>query len=254
MFRSGTTFLLNAASFLGVIAVLSAWERPRHEGRLPPEDLFGAIRAGIRYVRHSRELKTVLVRALSFILCGSAPWALLPLFALKTLGLGPSGYGALVGFFGVGAVAGAFFLPRLRRATSAERVTTVAVLAFAAISLVLGFTRNGKLVGLALGIGGAAWLILLSSLDLAASGFAEAQPAPGGRVLPARVLRWSWPQLSAEDASRGNSITNLVPRPSSDSTEMRPPCLSTMPWEIESPRPVPFPTGFVVKKGSKIRL
>ena len=168
MFGPGTTFLLNAASFLGVIAVLAGWERPRHESRLPPEDLFGAIRAGIRYVRHSTELKTVLVRALSFILFGSAPWALLPLFARRTLGLGPSGYGALLGFFGVGAVAGAFCLPRLRRATSAERVTTGAVLAFAAISLVLGLTRNVKLVGLALGIGGAAWLILLASLNLAA--------------------------------------------------------------------------------------
>src|SRR5208283_2925216 len=168
MFGPGTTFLLNAASFLGVIAVLAGCKRLQHESRLPAEDLFGAIRAGIRYVRHSTELKTVLVRALSFILFGSAPWALLPLFARRTLGLGPSGYGALLGFFGVGAVAGAFCLPRLRRATSAERVTTGAVLGFAAISLVLGLTRNVKLVGLALGIGGAAWLILLASLNLAA--------------------------------------------------------------------------------------
>ncbi|HME72692.1 MAG TPA: MFS transporter, partial [Myxococcota bacterium] len=165
---SGPTFLLNAASFLGVIAVLARWERPRRESRLPPEDLYGAIRAGIRYVRHSTQLTTVLVRALSFILCGSVVWALLPLFARETLGLGPSGYGALLGFFGAGAVSGAFLLPRLRRALSAERVATGSVLAFAAVTLVLGLARDGKLVGIALVIGGAAWLILLSSLNLAA--------------------------------------------------------------------------------------
>ena len=31
---------------------------------------------------------------------------------------------------------------------------------------------------------------------------------------------------------------------------MRPPCSRTMPWLIESPRPVPSPSGLVVKNGS----
>lgn len=165
---SGPTFLLNAVSFLGVIAVLARWNRPPRESRLPPEDLFGAIRAGIRYVRHSRPLTTVLVRAFSFILFGSAPWALLPLFARQTLGLGPSGYGVLLGFFGAGAVCGAFLIPRLRGATSAERVATGSVLTFATATLALGLTRNPGLVATALGLAGAAWLILLSSLNFAA--------------------------------------------------------------------------------------
>ena len=32
---------------------------------------------------------------------------------------------------------------------------------------------------------------------------------------------------------------------------MRPPCFCTMPYDSDSPSPVPWPTGLVVKKGSK---
>ena len=37
------------------------------------------------------------------------------------------------------------------------------------------------------------------------------------------------------------------------STWMSPPWPFTMPWTTERPSPVPSPTGFVVKNGSKIR-
>ena len=47
-------------------------------------------------------------------------------------------------------------------------------------------------------------------------------------------------------------ITNVLPWPSLDSTAMAPLCCSMMLWHMESPRPVPLPTSFVVKNGSKI--
>ncbi len=164
----GPTFLLNAASFLAVIAVLLRWERPASEAQLPPEHLVGAMRAGVRYVRHSPGLKTVLVRGATFMLGGSALWALLPLFARQTLGLGPSGYGALLGFFGAGAVAGAIALPRLRRALSADRLVTLGALAYAAALLVLAGVPRIVAVAPALVLGGGAWLSLLATLNVAA--------------------------------------------------------------------------------------
>src|SRR5215510_14418481 len=85
---SGVVFLLNAISFLGVIVVIYRWRPAAQRSTLPPEHLFGAIRAGVRYVRHAPELLAVLVRTAVFILCASALWALLPLHARLVLGLG----------------------------------------------------------------------------------------------------------------------------------------------------------------------
>ena len=53
----------------------------------------------------------------------------------------------------------------------------------------------------------------------------------------------------------GRKMENLVPTPSSDSTEILPLWLLViMKYETESPSPVPSPTGLVVKNGSKIFL
>src|SRR5664279_5963885 len=52
----------------------------------------------------------------------------------------------------------------------------------------------------------------------------------------------------------GIVIEKVVPLPGSLDTSMCPPCLRMMPWVIDKPRPVPVPTGLVVKKGSKMRL
>jgi hypothetical protein len=66
--------------------------------------VFGAMQAGLRYVRYAPALSVVLVRAGIFILCGTALWALLPLVARQELGLEAVGYGVLLGCLGLGAV------------------------------------------------------------------------------------------------------------------------------------------------------
>src|SRR5690606_33123507 len=134
----GFAFFANALSYLGVIGAIARWQRPPREGRLPPEDLIGAMRAGLRYVRHSSALHVVLARVAVFVLPGSAVWALLPLYARDQLALGAAGYGVLLGFFGAGAVAGGLVLPALRARVGAQRVTTLAALGYAAALLALG--------------------------------------------------------------------------------------------------------------------
>jgi MFS family permease len=165
---TGATFLCNAASFVAVIVPLARWRRPPREGRLPPEELLGAMRAGVRYVRHSPDLQRVLWRTGSFVLPASAVWALLPLYARETLGLGATGYGVLLGVFGVGAVAAGLALTGLRRRLGIEAVSTISVLVFAASHAVLGWTRSFWAVGLALLLAGGAWLSLLSLLNAVA--------------------------------------------------------------------------------------
>src|SRR3569833_2366649 len=75
----GAVFCLNALSFLAVLLALRSWQRPPRKSDLPAERLIGAIRAGLRYARHSPELRAVLTRGIGFFVFASASWALLPL-------------------------------------------------------------------------------------------------------------------------------------------------------------------------------
>src|SRR5262249_9670301 len=117
---SGAVFLLNAVSFLGVMIVLHRWQRSPQTRAVPAENIVGAIRAGLRYVRHAPALRAVLVRSCVFILCASALWALLPLLARSELGLDATGYGVLLGSLGAGAIVGATGLASVRQRIASD--------------------------------------------------------------------------------------------------------------------------------------
>lgn len=161
-------FLLNAASFVAVLVVLARWRRPPRESLLPSERFFGALRTGARYVRHAPALRAVLVRGGVFVAAGSALWALLPLVARIELGGGPGEYGALLGAFGSGAVAGAANLHRLRRRFGFDRLAAVATLVFAAALVVLAATDSVAVAAVALFAAGGGWLSTLSGFNVAA--------------------------------------------------------------------------------------
>jgi len=167
-FGPGAVFLLNAASFLGVIFVLYSWRRPVAKNNLPPEHVLGAMRAGLRYVRHTPALQAVLVRAAAFILCASALWALLPLVARRELGLTAAGYGVLLGCLGLGGVTGASFLPNVRWKISTDSLVVGATLIYAAVMIVVGYVHTVALVGGSIFFGGIAWIALLSTFNVAA--------------------------------------------------------------------------------------
>ena len=166
--NAGVVFIANAVSFLGVMGVLLGWKRPVQESALGAEHVTHAIETGVRYVRHSPRLRTVLTRTLSFCLFSSAMWALLPVVAHSRLGLGSGGYGLLLGAVGVGAVAGAFVLAEARARWSTDHVVAGATLSFALVAVVLAWSKSTALVAAALVIGGMAWIGVLSSLNASA--------------------------------------------------------------------------------------
>ena len=62
---SGWSFLLNAASFFGVIFFLCRWRRAPHEA-LPTRRVRDAILEGVRYVRGAPQVRSVLIRTGAF--------------------------------------------------------------------------------------------------------------------------------------------------------------------------------------------
>jgi MFS family permease len=59
-------FALNSLSFIGIILALYQWQRQPQQSLLPNERLLGAMTAGVRYVRGSRPMHAVLIRAIVF--------------------------------------------------------------------------------------------------------------------------------------------------------------------------------------------
>lgn len=161
-------FAVNAVSFGGIVWILARWKGSAPASELPAERFLAAVRAGFRYVRNAPRLVSVIARAAAFTLAGSALWALLPLFARAELGIGAAAYGFLLGVFGMGAVAGAILLPRVRRRFSLEAVVLAATLGFAGAVAGLSLSPSLLWAVAAMALGGFAWLSMLSSFHIAA--------------------------------------------------------------------------------------
>jgi MFS family permease len=160
-------FSLNALSFVGVVAVLLAWRRTPDEIDGPSEQFVGAVRAGLRYAFFSRVLMVVLVRAGVFSLASAGLIALLPVYATASLHLGSGGLGLLLGGFGVGAVLAAAVLPRIRQRMGEDGVVALGTILVAAALLGLALTRSVPVALAIVVVAGAAWLLCLSTFNVA---------------------------------------------------------------------------------------
>jgi len=160
----GTTFLLNAGSFLGVILFLYRWKRP-----LAPQPktqrVWSAIGDGFAYVRESGLAKSVLLRTGTFSVAAVAMLALLPIIARP---YGARGYGVLLGCFGLGALLGALVLPRLREKLSVDSVVGAAILIFAGMTFAAGRAETFALLCAVMLVAGGAWIGILACLNVAA--------------------------------------------------------------------------------------
>jgi MFS family permease len=164
-FGAGTVFTLNAVSFLLFVVVLAGWRRPARDVGDEPERLLSALRAGVRYIRHSPVTRRILFCTGAFVVPASALWALLPVVASRRLGLGAGGYGVLLAALGVGAVCGALLLRRLRARLTDHRVVTGAFVVYAGALVVAGAVRNTVVVAAAMVPAGLAWIAVLALVN-----------------------------------------------------------------------------------------
>jgi MFS family permease len=169
---SGAVFLLNAVLFLGSIVVIFRWKREVPQTEEPVEHFWGALRAGVRYIRFSPVLRSMLVRTFVFIVFASGLWTLLPVIARKALKLEASGLGLLQGCLGLGALLGALWLPRGKERYSIDHLISGATVVFALATLALAWLTNLIILVPVLVAGGAGWLIVTSSLNFAAVTYA----------------------------------------------------------------------------------
>ncbi len=171
---TGSALLTSAACFLLMIVAvnrLAARERP-----LPgvPERLLSGALSGLRFARHSPAMRSLILRNLTFALCASAFWALLPVIARDQLSLGAGGFGLLSAGFGLGAVIGALLIPSRLQKHSLNAVVTSAVLLWTIAILLIAATDVAAVAVAGTFGAGMAWVGVFASLS---AGTQSAAPA-----------------------------------------------------------------------------
>jgi MFS family permease len=164
---AATAFIVNAVSYLGIIATLAWWRPTRVRSELPPEPLGTAIAAGLRYVSLSPHLLAILLRCVLYTIPIAAVMALMPVVARDLLGGGAATYGILLGGFGVGAMLGALSSATLRgRVTSDALLRILSALACVAM-VVIGQSRWAVVTFLAHVLAGAVWTQGFANFNIA---------------------------------------------------------------------------------------
>ena len=148
-------FAVNAASFLAVLVCLLLMRPnelfPLDRGEIPLKAR-GAIRAGLRFVRSSPRIMTILAITFVITLVGFNFRVLLPVLASKTFHSGPAIFGVLWACFGLGALAGALYTAT--KASATWKALIVGVGGFSVGMLAIAPLHSIALVGLLLAMVG----------------------------------------------------------------------------------------------------
>jgi MFS family permease len=162
---AAVVFLVNSLSFVAVLIAVALVAVPARVAALPREHFRSATRAGGRFVRNSPALLGMMVRAAALAFFATGLWALLPIVARRTLGLGSGGYGLLLGCVGIGAVLGATFSPAIRKMLSPSALLLSCSAAIAITALVMAVSHAAVLDGATLALAGTGWIIALGLLN-----------------------------------------------------------------------------------------
>ncbi len=162
---AAATYATDVMTYVVVVAALLWWPRQAAPRDDLSESFTGALRAGLRFARASRDLHRVLLLGALFFLCASAVWALLPIVAGRLLGGGPGFYGLALGAVGVGAIAGAVLLPRVRARMGANGVLLGSCVVTALVMAGLALAPPLWVAPPILLLLGAAWIAVLTTLN-----------------------------------------------------------------------------------------
>lgn len=162
----GTAFALNAASYVGVIAVIARVRRKLRTADPQATSMSNAIALGIRFARFTRPFRMLLLLAAMFAITSSVVQAVLP-SRTEELGGSAGTYGVLLGAMGFGALVAAFarhgVVSRL-----GERSVPTTILLFGLSGIWLGIAPTTAVAIPALVLAGACWVWTLTTTNATA--------------------------------------------------------------------------------------
>ncbi len=151
---TGLCFVLNAVSFLAVLAALALVreEELRVVEKDPSARVIDGLRRAFAHAWADPQLRLILTVVMVVSTVGFNFHVLVPLLAADTLHLGPEGFGFLSASFGLGALVGALAAATFRGAS--WRLFSIGTASFGVFALLLAPVQNAYLAGILLvGVG-----------------------------------------------------------------------------------------------------
>ena len=138
----GVCFLLNAISYLAVIASLLAMKIVARRIESPGTDLLQGVKEGFSYAFGFSPIRSVLLLISAVSLLGMPLTVLMPVFARDILHGDSHTLGFLMGASGTGALVGAIYLASRRKILGLEKWTALACGIFGVGLIVFSQSRN----------------------------------------------------------------------------------------------------------------
>ncbi len=161
-------FVLNAVLSIGTGFVIMRWRRDHTPSPLGREKLVSAMRVGVQFVAQSSRLRAVLLRVSLFFLHSTALLALLPLIARGLHGGDAGTFTLLLASMGVGAIAAALNLARLRQVMPRDTLVLRSTMLQSLSTIAVAFAPNVWVAVPAMVLNGAAWITCANSLSVSA--------------------------------------------------------------------------------------
>jgi MFS family permease len=165
---SSLTFSLYALSITSLIMALVSWRRGKHFTGVPREHFVAAMRVGMRFVRNTPAVQAAMVRTACYSIPSAAPWALLPLYVRRDLGLGPGMYGVILGMMGIGGVTSGLLLPTARRYLTRGQTVIVCTLLSCTGMLLVAVSNHWLPAALGMLVFGLGWTSAFATIQAAA--------------------------------------------------------------------------------------
>jgi MFS family permease len=137
----GVCFLLNAVSYIFVIASLLLMRLKPRETIKRDKQILTEFREGFRYTFGFAPIKHLLILLSISSLMGMSYTVLMPVFAKEILHGGSHTYGFLMGAAGFGALMGALFLASRKSVIKLGRIVPLSTILFGTGLLALSFSR-----------------------------------------------------------------------------------------------------------------
>ena len=137
----GICFLINGFSFLGIIVALSAMSTKIPEKKLRSPHFGRDLVEGYAYAFGFMPIRTILLQLALISFIGMPFAVLMPVFARDILHGGPHTLGFLMGFSGIGALSGAFFLAARKTILGLGRLIALSAGIFGMAIIVFALSR-----------------------------------------------------------------------------------------------------------------
>ncbi|HEY0064432.1 MAG TPA: MFS transporter [Telluria sp.] len=166
---AGALFLVNAASFIGLLGVYWFWWKEQGEAPAPCQAGFLCnMKAGLRTALGCARYRHILFNVSTVFFATIAFASLLPVFVKDVLHMNSRVFGLLMGSLGAGAVLGALMLPTVRQHVGKTRLLAAALLTYGMMLLALPLLRSLYVMVPLIMLAGMAWSATVSTLNAAA--------------------------------------------------------------------------------------